>query len=78
MWFQQDADTPHTSKDVLAWLKQKFGQRLISWKTENIWPPHSPDLSALDFFLWSYLKDRVYKCKPANVDKLKDSMRREF
>lgn len=24
------------------------------------WPSRSPDLSALDFFLWGYLKDRVY------------------
>ncbi|KAJ4450456.1 hypothetical protein ANN_01881 [Periplaneta americana] len=24
------------------------------------WPPRSPDLTPLDFFLWSYIKDKVY------------------
>ena len=24
------------------------------------WPPRSPDLSCLDFFLWGYLKSLVY------------------
>ena len=25
------------------------------------WPPHSPDLTPLDFFLWGCVKDLVYK-----------------
>ena len=24
------------------------------------WPPRSPDLTPLDFFLWGYLKEKVY------------------
>jgi hypothetical protein len=24
------------------------------------WSPHSPDLTPLDFFLWGYVKDRVF------------------
>jgi len=24
------------------------------------WPPRSPDLTPCDFFLWDYIKDRVY------------------
>jgi hypothetical protein len=24
------------------------------------WPPRSPDLTPCDFFLWGYVKDRVY------------------
>ncbi|PNF41627.1 hypothetical protein B7P43_G07619, partial [Cryptotermes secundus] len=24
------------------------------------WPPRSPDLTPCDFFLWGYIKDRVY------------------
>ncbi|EFN70918.1 hypothetical protein EAG_03291, partial [Camponotus floridanus] len=30
----------------------------------------SPDLSPLDFFFWGYLKDRVYKIKPQNLNDL--------
>lgn len=25
-----------------------------------LWPPRSPNLNPLDFFLWSYLKNRIY------------------
>ena len=51
-----------------GWLQQYFGQRVISLKTENIWiwPPHSPDLTPLDFSLWGYLKGRVYRNDPQN------------
>ena len=44
-WFQQDGAAPHTSNQVLRWLSQTFGVRFISFKSANIWPPHSPDLN---------------------------------
>jgi hypothetical protein len=49
-WFQQDGAAPHTAQRVLDWLKKTFDKRFISLKTECNWPPHSPDLSPLDFF----------------------------
>ena len=37
------------------------------------WPPRSPDLSVCVFFLWGYVKDRVYVPPlPANVDGLQE------
>ena len=41
------------------------------------WPPRSPDLSSCDFFLWEYLKARVYTHKPRNLKELKDVIRQE-
>ncbi|EFN65149.1 hypothetical protein EAG_00038, partial [Camponotus floridanus] len=35
------------------------------------WPPRSPDLSPLDFFLWGYLKSKVYKTNPRNLNNLR-------
>jgi hypothetical protein len=29
----------------------------------NAWPPRSPDLTPLDFFLWGYTKDQVVQSK---------------
>lgn len=78
MWFQQDGATPHTALRVIAWLEEKFGENFISFKTNNEWPPHSPDLSPLDFYLWGYLKDRVYKPTPNTLDELKVAIRREM
>jgi hypothetical protein len=35
------------------------------------WPPHSPDITPLDFFLWDYVKDIVYKIPVTSLDELK-------
>ena len=34
------------------------------------WPPKSPDLSPLDFFLWGWMKSEVYKEKVNTRDEL--------
>jgi len=37
------------------------------------WPPRSPDLTVCDFFLWGYVKDRVYLPPlPATGDELQE------
>jgi hypothetical protein len=59
-WFQQDGATAHCSNQNLELLEFKFGERLISRRTQRPWPPRSPDLSSCDFFLWGYLKSKVY------------------
>ena len=76
--FQQDWATLHTAKHVLSWLHETFGKNFISFKTEQIWPPHSPDFNPLDFFLWGYLKDKVYTPKPATLQDLKNAIRGEI
>lgn len=55
--FQQDGARPHTSVQTTAFLKSFFGNRLVS---KGLWPPRSPDLTPLDFFLWGHLKNKVY------------------
>ena len=44
-WFQQDGATPHTANETLAWLRQRFEERLISRRCDVEWAPHSPDLT---------------------------------
>jgi len=34
-------------------------------------------LSSCDFFLWGYLKGRVYTHKPRNLSELKEAIRQE-
>jgi hypothetical protein len=77
-WFQQDGATPHTSAAVLDWLDRTFEDRVVSLKTQYAWPPHSPDLSPLDFYLWGFLKDQVYKTSPTTLKELKTNIRREI
>ncbi len=73
-WFQQDGATPHTSNRALEWLRERFGDRLISRRCEIEWAPHSPDLNPPDFYLWGYLKDHVYENNPQTIGDLKTAI----
>lgn len=75
MWFQQDGATCHTARATVETLKRMFPGRLISRNGDIDWPPRSPDLTAPDFFLWGYLKGRVYANRPMNLQQLKQNIR---
>ena len=77
-WFQQDGASSHNSNLSRDWLKENFGSRVISLKIDFEWTPHSPDLSPPDFFLWGYLKDRVYAGKSRTITELKEAIREEM
>ena len=62
----------------MALLNEKFPGRIISRNSEVNWPPRSCDLTPLDFFLWGYLKSKVYANKPTTVQQLKDEIRRHI
>ena len=64
IWFQQDGATAHTSREAMAELRRLFPGKLISHRGDVSWPLCSPDLSPSNFFLWGYLKGRVYVDKP--------------
>lgn len=76
-WFQQDGAAPHTATDALNWLDTHFGDNVISLKTLIEWPPHSPDLNPLDFFLWGHLKEHVYSPPPTDLKQLKAAIVRK-
>jgi hypothetical protein len=80
VWYQQDGVTTHTATRVLEWLENTFSGRYLSHRTEKPWPPHSPvgDLNPMDFFLWGYLKDRVYTDNLDGVKELKNNIKREI
>ncbi|XP_025266325.1 uncharacterized protein LOC105254594 isoform X2 [Camponotus floridanus] len=75
-WFQQDGAPCHTANETMTVLRKMFGNRLISRTASLSWPPRSPDLSVCDFFLWGYLKSRVYETKPKDLEELKTEIRR--
>lgn len=60
--FVQDGAAPHWAKDVRAFLNQSFPNRWIGRDSPFIaWPPRSPDLTPMDFFIWGHLKGKLYK-----------------
>jgi hypothetical protein len=42
------------------------------------WPARSPDLTACDYWLWAYLKEKVYTWKPHDIDMLKKTIEEEI
>ena len=39
----------------------------ISREDPIVWPPRSPDLTPLDFFVWGFIKDVVYRGKVREI-----------
>ncbi|GFX00537.1 DUF4817 domain-containing protein [Trichonephila clavipes] len=64
------------ARTTIDFLKDTFGDRLISRFGPVNWPPRSYDLTPLDYFLWSYVMPLVYADKPQTLDHLEDNMRR--
>ena len=50
--FQQDGAPPHWGSDVRRFLDAAFLNRWIGRDGPTPWPPRSPDITPLDFFLW--------------------------
>lgn len=59
-WFQHDGAPPHWVTPVRQHLNRNFPNRWIGRYGPREWPPRSPDLTPLDFFLWGYIKEQVY------------------
>jgi transposase len=65
--FQQDGAPAHTARTTLAYLRQR-----CQFIEPSMWPPCSPDLNPLDYYLWSALMHKVYKgAHITNVDELR-------
>ncbi|GFT32322.1 uncharacterized protein TNCV_4483601 [Trichonephila clavipes] len=74
----QDGATSHTANPVKAFLIQTFGEnRIVSRCCRYPWPPRSTYLTPAAFWLWGYLKSRVYLSGPSSLLELKDAIRRE-
>ena len=51
-------------------------ERIISRCFPNPWPARSPDLNPCEFWLWGYLKDRVYQGPVRSLVDLRTSIQR--
>lgn len=74
-YFQQDGATAHTARTTIQFLQEFYGDRIIS---QERWPPRSPDLTPLDFFLFGYLKNNVFKRRLHNLAELQAAIEFEI
>lgn len=71
VYFQQDGATAHYTLPVRRFLDKNFKKRWIGRAGPIPWPPYSPDLTVCDFWLWGYIKTRVYSKPITNLAMLK-------
>lgn len=77
-YFQQDGAPAHFALCVRNWLNRNLPDMWIGRRGPIEWPPRSPDITPLDFFLWGYLKSRVYTNRPQNLQDLKERITLEI
>lgn len=73
--FVQDGALPHFSQHVRRYLNNTIPERWIGRggaedQLYRRWPPRSPDITPCDFYLWGYVKERVFI--PPMPDTLED------
>ena len=52
-------------------LDATFPNRWIGRDGPTPWPPRSPDITPFDFFLWGYVKDKVFSTPVPDITNLK-------
>ncbi|GBM79325.1 hypothetical protein AVEN_104866-1 [Araneus ventricosus] len=72
VWFQHDGAPPHKVSCVQQYIRDTFQQQVIGYGDCVEWSPLSPDLKPLDFFLWGYIKQRVYATPPSTLQELRN------
>lgn len=78
--YMHDGAPPHITRDVRAYLDQNFLSWIGRGDGENkflAWPPRSPDLNPLDFFLWGHLQHRVHMFTYDSVHQMTNAVVRE-
>lgn len=76
LWWTQDAAPPHRRRIVTERLRELFVERIVALNHPVEWPPRSPDLTLLDFFLWGYLKAKVYLAPPVKLERMQNEVDR--
>lgn len=77
--FMQDGAPPHFANKVKDWLTATVKGRWMGRGSPTLpWPPYSPDLNPLDFFLWGYIKSKVYTTEMTSLDELKGRIEAAF
>ena len=74
-FFQLDGAPAHWGLMVRETLHAEFPDRWIGRDGPIVWPARSPDITPLDFFLWGYVKAKVFRTPVESVDELKERIR---
>ena len=72
MYFQHDGAPPHYTRDVRDYLNESFPNRWLGRGGSVAWPPRSPDITLLDYYLRGHIKTLVHESKVESRAALRD------
>lgn len=75
MFFQHDGCPAHFSISVRNYLDTVYPNKWIGRGSLFPWPPRSPDLTCMDFYLWGRLKNIVYQSRPTTRENMVERIR---
>jgi len=75
--FQQDGTTSYTARMSMNAVNALFPNRVISRNGDTPWLPRFPDLTPWDYFLWGYLKTKLFETRPRTIADLKQLIQNE-
>jgi hypothetical protein len=74
MWFQHDGAPPHNSRLTQQVLNTWNPHKWIGRGGPVAWPPRSPDVTPVDFFLWNQFKDFIYREPVDTLEELENRL----
>jgi hypothetical protein len=78
LFYQHDGAPPHCNYVIDNFLQYAFDGQWIANNGPYLWPPRSPDLSVLDFFIWGTIKNRVYDTPLTTMEDCMQRVRNAF
>lgn len=78
VFYQHDGAPPHNFHLVNDKLHNLFDDRWIANNGPHLWPPRSPDLTVLDFFVWGTVKNKVYDTVVTTMEDCMQRVRTAF
>lgn len=76
--FQQDGAPIHFARGVRNYLNATFGNNWIGREGPINWPPRSPDLTPMDYYVWGHMKSIVYAEKVTTKNELMERILNAF
>jgi hypothetical protein len=70
MWFHHDGAAAHFARQVREHLTATYKDRWIERGGPVAWPPRSPDLTPMEFFLCGQIKNSIFTSPVDSEDDL--------
>jgi len=64
---QQDSASAHRARETIELLTMETPELI----PPTLWPPNSPDLSLVEYKVWSVMQEKVYKKRIKDMDELR-------